>query len=92
MAYHGYFRPVVGTTQVLVSTASSSAMPNAFQNNVIRIVATAACNIRIDSTGAPVATASDMALAPNFPETFIVSPGQRLAAIGAATVNVTELT
>jgi hypothetical protein len=46
--------------------------------------------IRI-SDGTPTAVATDTLLPPNVPEYFTCTPGQKLAALGTATVNVTEI-
>jgi hypothetical protein len=91
MPVDNFFTLVPGSGQTLASTAASSAIVNAFgpQTRFIRVIATAAVNIRIDS--APVAVTTDTALAANYPEVFCVNPGQKLAAIGVAGVNVTEL-
>jgi hypothetical protein len=88
-----FLKPVPGSGQSLTSTATSSAMANAFgaQTKFVRVIASAAINIRID-TGTPVATASDTLLAANVPEIFAVGGNWKLAAIGAGTVNVTEMT
>jgi hypothetical protein len=81
----------LGTAQNLSSTASSSATA-AFgaQTNQIMVVSTAAVNIRI-SEGTPTAVATDTLLPANTVIYLTVTPGQKLAAIGTATVNVTEL-
>lgn len=91
-AYNNFFTLVTGSGQTLTSTTTSSAIANAFgpQTRFVRVIASAAVNIRFDA--APVAVATDTLLAANFPEVFCVNPGQKLAAIGAATVSVTELT
>jgi hypothetical protein len=82
----------LGASQNLASTGTSSATA-AFgaQTLYVRVLATAAVQVRI-SDGTPTAVTTDTALAPNIPEYFIVTPGQKLASIGTATVNVTELT
>ena len=88
MSFQGASR--LGTVAVLSSTGSSSATASfgAFTTRV-RIVSSAACNVRI-SDGTPTAVATDTALVANFPEYFIVTPGQKLASIGTATLNITE--
>ena len=81
----------LGVGQNLASTTTSSAS-SAFgaTTYMIRVTATAAVNVRIDS-GTPTAVTTDTLINANqAPEYFIVSPGQKLAAIGTGTVNVTE--
>jgi len=68
------------------STQSTAFGPQTYQ---VRVVATAAVNIRIGEN--PTAVATDSLLPANFPDYFAVTPGQKLAAIGTATVNLTEM-
>jgi hypothetical protein len=89
MSFQPTFRLIAA--QNLSSTTSSSATA-AFgaQTTRIRVVAAAAVNVRVGD-GTPTAVATDTLLVANYPEYFTVTPGQRLAALGAGTVNVTEL-
>jgi hypothetical protein len=77
-----------------VSLTTSSNASTAFGSETyqVMLVATVACNIRIDS-GTPTAVTTDTLLPANFPMVFIVSPGQKVAGITAstATLSVTEL-
>jgi hypothetical protein len=95
MAMHDSFRLMTNTSQNIASVAGTStpcANPFGVVTLWIRVVATAAVNIRIDS-GTPTALTTDTQLVANYPECFTVMPGQKLAAIGGpASVNITELT
>lgn len=73
-----------GTTQT-VAYDSSVASSNAFgaQTYQIRIVANSACHYTL--AAAPTATASDPLLPANTIEYVTVTPGQKIAAIKAAT-------
>ena len=75
----------VGVTQSIAYDASVGAT-NAFsvETYQLRLVANSACHYRIGD-GAQTATASDAFLPANVIEYVIVSPGQRIAAIKAAT-------
>lgn len=74
----------VGTTQTIAFDASS-AIANAFgaESYQIRLVADAACCYRIGD-GVQTATTADVFLPANTIEYVIVSPGQRISAIKAA--------
>jgi hypothetical protein len=77
-----------------VSLTTTSAASTAFGSETyqVMLVATAACNVRIDS-GTPTAVATDTLLPANFPLVFICTPGMKVAGITAstATLSVTEL-
>jgi hypothetical protein len=75
-----------GTTQTVAYTAASAAAATAFgaQTYQIRVVANSACHIKIGD-GAQTATAGDPFLPAGSAEYVTVSPGQRIAAIRAAT-------
>jgi hypothetical protein len=75
-----------------ISTAGSSVASAAFgaQTYQIRICATAAVNYRVGD-GTPTAVATDTLLPANTVEYVTCSPGQKLAAVGTATVNITEI-
>jgi hypothetical protein len=75
----------VGTTQTVAYDASVGAT-NAFgvETYQLRLVANSACCYRIGD-GAQTATNADTYLPANVIEYVIVSPGQRIAAIKAAT-------
>lgn len=75
----------VGTTQT-IGYDSSAPITNAFgaETYQLRLVANSACCYRIGD-GAQTATAADTYLPANTIEYVIVSPGQRIAAIKAAT-------
>jgi hypothetical protein len=81
----------LGVTTI-VTTSAASAATSAFgpQTYQVRVVSTAAVNFRIGD-GSPVAVATDAYLPANVVDYFSVSPGQKLAAIGNATVSVTEM-
>ncbi len=75
----------VGTTQTIAYNASV-AITNAFgpETYQLRLVADSACCYRIGD-GAQTATTADPFLPANTVEYVIVSPGQRISAIKAAT-------
>ena len=75
-----------GTTQTIAYTGSSAAVANAFgaQTYQVRVVANSACHIKIGD-GAQTATTSDPFLPASIAEYVTVTPGQRIAAIRAAT-------
>ena len=81
----------LGTTQIVTGTSTASTSSNAFSAGItqVRVIASAACNVRIGD-GTLTASTTDTLLAANFPEYFTVTSGQKIAAIGAATLNVTE--
>jgi hypothetical protein len=80
----------LGTNSV-IAPAGSSVSTGAFgaQTYEVRVVATAAVNIKIGD-GSVAATTNDPLLPASIPEYFVCTPGQKLAAIGTATVHVTE--
>ena len=75
----------VGATQTIAFDASA-AIANAFgpETFQLRLVADSACCYRIGD-GAQTATSADIYLPANVIEHVIVSPGQRISAIKAAT-------
>jgi hypothetical protein len=75
----------VGATQTIAYDASA-AIANAFGSETfqLRLVANSACCYRIGD-GAQTATIADTFLPANVIEYVIVSPGQRISAIKAAT-------
>src|SRR5882757_7495462 len=75
----------IGLAQT-IAYDSSVAITNAFgvETYQLRLVADSACCYRIGD-GAQTATNADTYLPPNAIEYVIVSPGQRIAAIKAAT-------
>lgn len=82
----------LGAAQNVASTTTSSTS-TAFGATTyqIRVATSAAINYRV-SDGTPTAVTTDTLLPANWVERVIVTPGQKLAVIGTATVNVTELT
>ena len=75
----------LGTTQT-IAYDSSTAVSNAFgaQTYQVRVAANSACHIKIGD-GAQTATTADPYLPAHWPEYITVTPGQRIAAIKAAT-------
>jgi endonuclease/exonuclease/phosphatase family metal-dependent hydrolase len=73
-----------GVTQTIAFDASA-AIANAFgaETFQLRLVANAACSFRIGD-GAQTATTSDTFLPANVIDYVIVSPGQRISAVKAA--------
>ena len=80
----------IGATQTIASGAGSTASTafGAFTTQV-RIVSSAAVQYRLDA--APTAVTTDTYLPANWVEVITVSPGQKIAVIGTATVNITEV-
>lgn len=75
-------------------TGTSAAITNAVGDgvNVVRLVATSACHIKVAVT--PVATTSDMLLPANTVQYLAIAPGQKVAAIqnsAGGTLHVTEM-
>jgi hypothetical protein len=93
----------LGTTQTVAYTGSSAGISNPFggQTRRIRVVANSACHVRIGD-GAQTATIADPYLPSGWVDYLVVTPGQSLAVIRAATdglvtatsgtLNVTEMT
>lgn len=83
------------TNNVVVATTSTAVASSAFgaQTMTIRVAATGTCFIKI-SDGSPTATTTDTQIMPNYPEYFIVTPGQKVSAFSPTiqNVNVTEFT
>lgn len=80
------------TTQT-ISYDSSTGISNAFgtQTYAIRVVANSACHIQIGD-GAQTATTSSPFLPANWVEYIVVTPGQKIAAIKAATAGLVTAT
>jgi hypothetical protein len=76
-----------------IAPSGSSVASTAFgaQTHQIRICASAAVQYRVGD-GTPTAETTDTLLPANWVEYVTVTPGQRLAAIGTATVSITEIT
>lgn len=76
----------IGVTQTIAFTASSVAAANPFgvETFQVRLAANSDCHYRIGE-GAQTATTSDPFLPANTFEYVTVTPGQRIAAIEAAT-------
>ena len=85
--------PRLGVTQTIAFTAASAGVTNPFggQTRQVRLVANAGCHVRIGD-GAQTATAADPFLPPEIAEIVAVTPGQRIAAIRAATGGVVTAT
>ena len=77
----------LGTTQTVAYDATV-AITNAFgaQTRMVRLVANSACHYHIyEAAGTATATAADPLLPALWVEYVIVSPGQKISAIKAAT-------
>src|SRR3984957_17948017 len=72
------------TTQTIAIGASSAANPFGAQTRQVRIVANTACNVQIGD-GSATATAGSPFLPANAVEYVMVTPGEYIAAIEAAT-------
>jgi hypothetical protein len=75
----------LGGTQTVSFTSTSATHSTAFQagTNVVRVVASTNCHIKIAKD--PTATTADAKLAPGVPEYFAVTAGQKIAAIRTTT-------
>jgi hypothetical protein len=75
----------LGTNQTASYTSTSAPITTAFQQgvNVVRLLSSTSCHVKFGSS--PVATVDDPRLAANVPEYFVVSPGQKVAAIRTTT-------
>jgi hypothetical protein len=87
------YRP--DTHQSVAYTGTAGVIANAVgsQTNVVRILVTSAAHVAFGA--APSATTSDMLMAANVPETFVITPGQKVSAVQASaggTLHVTEMT
>ncbi len=83
------------TTQKVSYTATSAAISNAVGPHVsiIRLIATSDCHVTFAK--APTAVATDMYLAADQEECFVIHPGQKVAAIrdtADGDLYVTEMT
>ena len=98
-----YLRPLVTQNVSYAASGGSSAASTAFgaQTYFVRVVATGAIAATLDGVrvafgdGTPVASATSMLLALNYPEIFAVTPGQKVAVLGdqsgTGTVSITEM-
>lgn len=82
---------------VTVATTSTAAASSAFgpQTYQIRVVAPAACFIKIgDPAATPTAATTDAYLPPNWEDVILVTPGQKISAFSATiqVVSVVEIT
>lgn len=94
MSMFSTLRPIAGASQN-VTIGAASAQSTAFGAGVfdVRVVATVACYVRVDTN--PTAVTTDTYLPAGVPEYFRVSPGQKMAVIQASaggTLNITEMT
>jgi hypothetical protein len=86
----------LGATQAFASVTASSttcSTPFGTQTRYIRVQVTAGANINLRIGNTPLtAVTTDTLMNGNYPEYFLVVPGQSLAAIGTGTVSITECT
>jgi hypothetical protein len=75
----------LGATQVVSFTSTSTANTTAFQagTQVVRVIPSTACHIRFAQS--PTALTTDPKLPANAAEYFVVTPGQKIAAIRTTT-------
>lgn len=83
----------LGSTQTAAYTSASASVSSGFATGtqVVRVSATTGCYIKFGSS--PSATTSDAYLKGGEPEYFVVTPGQKVAAIRTSTngtLTVTE--
>jgi hypothetical protein len=93
MSYRGtVYR--LGANEIVTVNSTSAANTTAFQpgTNAVRLLSTKTCHVAFG--GSPTATTADAMLPPNVPEYFVVTPGQKVAAIRTTTsgsLSVTEV-
>ena len=75
----------LGSTQPVSFTSTSTANATAFQagTNVVRVIASTQCHIKIAKD--PTALTTDAKLPANVPEYFAVTAGQKVAVIRTTT-------
>lgn len=103
MVNRPYLRPITNQNVSYAAAGGASAASSAFgsQTYFVRVLSVGVVSATIDGVrvqfgdGTPTATSSSMLVAVNFPETFAVSPGQKVAVLGnntgTGTVNITEM-
>ena len=84
----------LGPHQSAAFTGTAGTVTNAFGagTTAVRVIATSACYLLIGNS--PTATTSDVYVAADKPEVFLVTPGQKASAVqvsAAGTLHVTEL-
>ena len=99
-----HLRPLTSTNLAYAAAGGASAASAAFgaQTYFVRVIATGVIASTLDGVrvafgdGTPTATSTSMLLALNSPETFAVTPGQKLAVVGnqsgTGTISITEMT
>lgn len=73
---------------VTASATSQQIGPFSAGVTIVRLVATANCNVRLGSN--PTAVAADTLIPLNYPVFLNVGPGEKLAVVGTGTFNVAE--
>ena len=87
---------VIATNNISVATTSTASATTAFsaQTRAIRVAAPAAFFVKFGNPSAtPTAAATDCYVPANWPQTFVVTPGQKASAYSATiqTISVVEL-
>lgn len=79
-----------GVTQTAAYTGTSATVTNPFgaQTYLLRIVANSACHYKVVEAAGGAATVTDSFLPASWVEYLIVSPGQKISAIQAATAGL----
>jgi len=87
-------RPATSYNVAIGSSSAASTTPVSAGIRHVLLVATSACYVKFGT--APTAdTSTSMMLPPNWPQVFVIRPGEVIAAIqvsASGTLNVTELT
>src|SRR5712691_3683846 len=96
----GHGRVLAVQTVPYTASSAQAASPFGPQTFQIRVVASSDCHVKV-GTGSLTATTSDLFLPAHLVDYFMVTPGERIAAVQAATdglvtatpgtLNVTEL-
>jgi hypothetical protein len=98
-----YLRPLASQLVSYAAAGGSSAASTAFgaQTYFVRVLATGVVSATLDGVrvqfgdGTPTASSTSMLVALNYPETFAVTPGQKVAVLGnntgTGTVSITEM-
>jgi hypothetical protein len=94
MSYLGVDAARPGTVQTVAYTGSSATTTNAISSGiqVVRLVANSACHFKVVEAAGGAATTADSFLPANWETYIVVTPGQKVSAIQAATAGLITAT
>jgi hypothetical protein len=87
------YRPSTHQSVSYSATAGTIANTVGTGTNAVRVIVTTAAYLKIGNN--PTATTADIYMAANVPETFVITPGQKVSAVQVSStgaLHVTELT